>query len=82
MHELQGEIFHEETGTNSSGESLAPEDGPEERNRDNGEEGAGQHGLDGRTGSLESCQGGEIETRGRELKVNSVEDGLRWKAWS
>ena len=36
--------------------------GPEERNGDNREGGAGQHVLEGKTGSLESGQGGEIET--------------------
>ena len=56
---------------------VAENGGLEERDGDNGEGRAGQHGLDRRTGSLERRQGGKIKTRGRELEVDGVEDGLR-----
>ena len=61
---------------------IAENGGLEEGDGDNGEGRAGQHGLDGKTGSLESRQGGEIETRGGKLKVNNVGDGLRRRTWS
>ena len=61
---------------------VAENGGLEEGDGDNGEVGAGQHGLDGRTGSLESRQGEEIKTRGGELKVNSLEDRLRLRTRS
>ena len=61
---------------------VAENGGLETTDGDNGEGGAGQHGLDGRTGSLESRQGGEIKTRGGELEVNSMEDWLRQRTWS
>ena len=73
-------LRHQRTG--GPGGQGAENRGPEERNGDNREGGDGQHVLEGKTGSLESGQGGEIETRGGELKVNGLEDGLRGKAQS
>ena len=56
---------------------VAENRGLEERDRDNGEGRAGQW-----TGRLESMQGGEIKTRGGELEVDGVEDGLRQRTRS
>ena len=77
---LPENLRHQRIGR--SGGHVAKNGGPEERNVNNEEGGAGQHGLVGRASGLESWQGGEIETRGRELKVDSVEDGLRQKVRS
>ena len=62
---LPENLQHQRTGDSRG--HVAENGGPEEGDGDNGEGGTGQHGLDGRTGSLESGQGGEIETRGGEL---------------
>ena len=77
---LPGNLQHLRTGR--SGGHVAKNGGPEEMNEDNGEGGAGQNSLDRRASGLESWQSGEIETRGGELKVDGVEDGLRRKARS
>ena len=77
---LPENLRHQRTG--GSGGHVAENRGPLEGNGDNREGGAGQHGLDGRTGSFKSGQGGKIKTRGGELEVNGVEDGLRRKARS
>ena len=71
---LSENLWYQRTG--GSGGHVAKNKGPEEGNGDNEEGGAGQHGLDGRTG------GGEVKTRDGELQVNGVEDRLRWKAQS
>ena len=65
-----------------SSRHVAENRGPEERDGDNEEGGAIQHNLDRRTGSLESGQGREIKTRGGEIEVNGVKEGLRRKARS
>ena len=79
-HILPENLPHQRTG--GSRGHVAENGGPEEGNGDNGEGGAEEHGLDGRTGSLESRQDGEIETRGGELEINGVKDGLRQKVQS
>ena len=49
---------------------VAEDRGLTERDRDNGEGWAGQHGFDGRAGGLRCRQGGKIKTRGGELEVD------------
>ena len=84
MHKFQSEIFHEETGTNSSKESPAPEDGEIRRTHHKkredwrkGTKTTESEGLDGM-----AWMEGQAEWRaGKAEKLKPGAENLRLTAW-